>query len=305
MLEPLLPVLLMLSLGAALRKSGFLSSDWFEGLNRLAFWVGLPCMLFIEIASATVSGDDAFRLAAVMILAIPAVLIPAVILGVCFRMPTPTRRAFYQSVFRGNLAYVGLPVIFQALPDDGATRATALLALAPMIPIYNIVSVLILLQPGTGHPLRRIRRVIGELARNPLIIACLLGMLALFLRVTIPPALHRTFTGIGRIGLPAALLALGASLTWLRLRGQAVKAVMAAVIKVAVMPLSGVVIARSLGMEGPLLLVCVIYLACPPAVAGYVMADQMGADRDLSAAVIVIGTLLAFPALAVALMLAG
>ena len=72
----LLPVLLMILLWAGLRRIGFLSAECFEGLNRLAFWVGLPyrlafwvglpCMLFIEIAGTKVSGGDALRISAVI-----------------------------------------------------------------------------------------------------------------------------------------------------------------------------------------------------------------------------------------------
>ena len=62
----LLPVLLMILLGTGLRRIRFLSAECFEGLNRLAFWVGLPCMLFIEIAGTKVSGGDALRISAVI-----------------------------------------------------------------------------------------------------------------------------------------------------------------------------------------------------------------------------------------------
>jgi predicted permease len=46
-----------------------------------------------------------------------------------------------------------------------------------------------------------------------------------------------------------------------------------------------------------------LYLSCPTAVATYVMADQMGADRELAAGSIVLSTLLAFPAMAAILLL--
>ena len=54
---------------------------------------------------------------------------------------------------------------------------------------------------------------------------------------------------------------------------------------------------------GDNLLIAVLFAATPTAVASFVMADQMGADRNLAAAVIVVSTLLAFPALAVVMLL--
>ena len=79
----------------------------------------------------------------------------------------------------------------------------------------------------------------------------------------------------------------------------------AALLKVGLMPVVGFFIARAFGLEGALLTVCLLYLTTPTAVASYVMANQMGADADLAAAIIVIGTVLAFPALAGVLLMFG
>jgi len=303
--EALLPVLLMILLGTGLKRIRFLSAECFEGLNRLAFWVGLPCMLFIEISGAHVSGGDALRISGVIMAASLLMLVPASGMGRLLRLKPPSQRAFTQGVFRGNLVYVGLPVVLFSLPVDSDVRATAILALAPTIPFFNILSVLLLMRPEPGSRGRWLASMLGGMARNPLIIACLLGMAALALNFKLPPALHRAVEGVGKIGLPAALLALGASLTWDRVRGQGVAALAAALMKVALMPAAGFFIALACGLEGALLSVCLLYLATPTAVASYVMANQMGADADLAAAIIVVGTVLAFPALAGVLLMFG
>jgi predicted permease len=62
--ESLFPVLLMILLGVGLRKFSFMPEVCFHGLNKLAFWVGLPCMLFMEISGARVQGGAGGRLAA-------------------------------------------------------------------------------------------------------------------------------------------------------------------------------------------------------------------------------------------------
>lgn len=303
--EALLPVLLMILLGAGLRHIRFLSKEGFDGLNRLAFWVGLPCLLFIEISGAHVSGVEAFRISGVIMVTSLVMLALAFGIARFLHLKPPSLRVFHQGVFRGNLAYVGLPVILFALPPDADLRATAVLALAPTIPFFNIVSVMLLMRPESGDRGRKFVSMLGGMIRNPLIIACVLGLVALALKIQLPTALHRAVEGIGRLGLPAALLALGASLSWDHVRGQRIAALTAALMKVGVMPLIGFFVARACGLEGPLLTVCLLYLATPTAVASYVMADQMGADAELAAAIIVVGTMLAFPALAGVLLLFG
>lgn len=44
--------MLMILLGTALRAARFLPESCFNGLNKLAFWVGLPCMLYLDITGA-------------------------------------------------------------------------------------------------------------------------------------------------------------------------------------------------------------------------------------------------------------
>ena len=78
---------------------------------------------------------------------------------------------------------------------------------------------------------------------------------------------------------------------------------MAALFKVALAPLIGYTVARGLNLSGDMLVIALLYSATPTAVASFVMADQMGADKELAAAIIVISTLLAFPALAAVLLL--
>jgi predicted permease len=302
-LNALLPVMLMILLGAILRAGGFLPELFFHGLNKLAFWVGLPCMLFLDIAGARAAGGDALRIAA-------AVLGASLLVGACawpvatvLRLPRPTLRAFVQGTFRGNLAYVGLPVVYFALDAQPEARAVAVLALAPTIPVFNVACVLLLLKPGEGHRARRVGRTLLEIARNPLIIACVLGLLARPVVPHLPDALLRAVRGVGGLGLPAALFALGASLTPERVQGQGRLAGVAALFKVVMAPLIGYTLGRVLGLDGANLLIAVLFTATPTAVASFVMADQMGADRNLAAAIIVVSTLLAFPALAVALLL--
>jgi len=295
--------MLMILLGTALRAARFLPESCFNGLNKLAFWVGLPCMLYLDITGAPASGLEPLRISA-------AVLGGSLMAGLCAwlvaipqRLPLPTLRAFVQGAFRGNLAYVGIPVVYFVLEGRPAARAVAVLSLAPTIPVFNVACVLLLLDAGGGHWTRRLGRTLLEIARNPLIVACLLGLLARHLSFELPDALQRTVKGLSGLGLPAALLALGASLTPSRVKGQGSLACRAAFFKVAISPLIGYTIGRALGLEGDYLLIAVLLSATPTAVASFVMADQMGADRDLAAAIVVVSTLLAFPALATVMLL--
>ena len=301
--DALAPVFLTIAVGAGLRSLGFLPPGFFTGLNQLAFWVCLPCMLFTEIARCHAPGGAVLTVTEVIALAIAPTLLVAWLLTRLLRVPRPSRSAFLQGAIRGNLAYVGIPVIAYALARNPQAPGLAALVMAPLTPLYNVLGVLILTRRSEGAGWRRWRPTLVAIATNPLILSCVLGLAAFWWQVSLPPPVGKTVEMLGKAGLPTALLALGASLTFARVRGHFGQASAAALVRVGVGPLAGWLLAAAFGLVGEPRTMALLYLACPTAVASYVMADQMGADKDLSGAIVVLSTLYAFPVMAVVLLL--
>jgi predicted permease len=304
--DSLAPVFLTLGVGVLLRRLRFLPDAFFGGLNKLAFWVALPCLLFHEIARCRVPAGDVMRASGVVALALIPLLLAGWVLARLLRVPSGSRGAFLQGGVRGNLAYVGIPVVAFALAHEPQAQAMAALALAPLTPLYNVLGVLLLLRGGAapGAATGRWRPVLTAVATNPLILSCLLGLAAFAWQVRLPSALSHTIELLGRAGLPIALLALGASLTFDRVRNVFAAATAAALVRVALGPLCGWGLAAWFGLAGDLRTMALLFLACPTAVASYVMADQMGADKDLAGAIVALSTLYAFPCMAAVLLLA-
>lgn len=316
-LSSVLPVCLLMALGAALSRSRFLPEAFFEQLNRLGFWVLLPCLLFCTIARAPAAAGGAglrigLLLCACSVVVTAAAWLTARLLG----LSGPARRSLMQAAMRGNLAYTALPVIIYAFGEHAAASAAAAFALAPAIPFYNFWAVVILTRadaparhaapPGQARlpkPLRLFLRAAAAVSSNPLIIGCALGLLCLHAGLQLPGGLFKTLEALGRAALPCALLALGAGLTPERLRASLRPAAAATALKLVGMPAIGFALARAAGIGGENLLVALLFLASPCAVTSYVMADQMGADRDLAGSAIALSTLLCLPVMALLLML--
>jgi predicted permease len=300
----LAPVFLTIVVGALLRRLRFLPADFFAGLNHLAFWVCLPCLLFLEISRCPIAGGAALQTIGLVALAMPPTLLVAWLLTRLLRVPPVSRSAFLQGAIRGNLAYIGIPVIAYALAGNPKASALAALIMAPLTPLYNVVSVMLL---APRHPAgtfwQRWRPTLAAILTNPLILACLAGLAAFWWHITLPTAVTRTVAMLGSAGLPAALLALGASLQFERLREQFLPASAAALTRVVIGPLIGLGLIAWFGLTGECRTIAMLYLACPTAVASYVMADRMGADKELASAIVVLSTVYAFPVMAGVLIL--
>ena len=313
----LFPVFALLALGAALRHFGFLSEAFAAGLNKLVFYGALPCLLVDSISrSAPTPGSGRASLA--LALGTVGIAVVAWVLAVPMGVSRASRPSFCQSVFRSNNAYVGLPVMALAFTGKGFAAegmALAMLTLAPCLLLYNGMAVVVLTRPDeTAPPLRRLGRVCIGILRNPLILACLSGLalLALRRRLGVSPEawadsgnpLLKTIRLFGTMATPGSLIALGATLTPARLRASIADAHKAALLKLVVCPLLGLVVCLALGLPPLHRFIVLCYLACPSAVASYVMAEAMGGDARLAGSAVALTTVYSALSLGAVLLLA-
>ncbi|MEZ4770492.1 MAG: AEC family transporter [Caldilineales bacterium] len=153
---------------------------------------------------------------------------------------------------------------------------------------------------GNGKRWENLLLVARTIITNPLIIACLAGIAVAYSGLHLPEFLASTLSLMGELALPGALLAMGAGLRLRALRRRAGGGCRVAD-QVAAAPLAGYLVARMIGLAGPPLLIAMLLLAMPTAVASYVMAQNMGADDTLASSIVMVSTLLAIPVLSVIL----
>ncbi len=300
-----LPVFLVIALGVVLTRSRFIGAGLIGELNRLTYFVGLPAYLFSSISSAAMGGGRAMTVFGVMggatVLALGVAYLVAKVRGV----PAESCGSFLHAAIRGNLAYVGLPVISLALAARGAGAAwpIAPLAMAPLTVIANALGVLLLLvghgKPGPGA----LRTLAWQLATNPLLLSSLAGAAVAASGLTLPMWLAQSIAVTGQMALPLALLCIGGSLVTMPLRGKRTQAVLASVLKVGVTPLLGWPLARWIGLTPDETLIALLFLATPTAAASFTLAGKLGGDEALAATSVVASTLLSIVSLTVVLML--
>lgn len=307
----LFPVYAILALGAWLRRAGFIDKPLAKGLNRIMFNVALPCMVVQSIAAAPVAegwGSATLALA----LGTVAVFAASWLLAPVFGISAYSRPSFCQSAFRSNNAYIGIPVMgfaFAGRPDAGGAASLAMLTLAPCLILYNVLAVAILTKAGErDSPMGKLWRILGGMARNPLIIAAATGLALLALRLKCgiePPApVMKTVESLGKMATPGSILALGASMTPEILKANLRGAHWTALMKLVAAPLAGLAFSALLGLPPMHRFVVVCYLACPSAVASFVMAQAMDGDADLAGSSVALTTIYSAASLALVVMLA-
>ncbi len=289
-LSGILPVFLLIGLGFLSRRLGWAGDDFVRDLNRVIYWFAIPALLLRLLGSSHL--DESFSpaligacLAATTITAIIALAYTR------FRGEKPARSGtIIQAAIRGNLVYMGFPVIF-ASGGDPALRIAAVAA-AILIPFQNLLAVGALLRAGNHSGLSALKAVI----LNPVILGVIGGVIWSLSGWQAWTWLDSFLHLLGNIAMPGALLALGAQmkLGGIRKSGEAVG--VSTLLKLGLSPALGLLLMQHLGLGGAPLLVGLFLLAAPTAVASTAVAQEMGGDLDLAGACVMAASLLSFPA---------
>lgn len=309
LLNSLLPIFLIIALGKTLCRTGFFSENLAKSLSRLTYWIALPALLIDKVSNATFNSSDISRLSLLLVLATLGSVLIGYTATFILKLDRRSTGAFVQGSMRSNNAFIGLPVIIYSMSAINPNiAALATVALAPSILFYNFLSVLILMTHGDRkkmNPGATVLLFIKQLLLNPLLIACAIGLLLNGLKIALPVAIQSTLKALGDTSLALALLSIGASLSFKGIRTGLITSITASGIKVFVQPLIGLGLAVLWNIPPVERQILLIYLACPTAVASYVMADIFNSDRDLAAHIIVISTLLSIASLTAVLALGG
>lgn len=299
--ETLAPLILLIALGAALAHIRFLGRDFMTDLNKLAFWIALPALLFTSANHAAESAGQTWRLLGVLLAGTLLITLVAWLLSYPLGLPGPARGTFAQSAFRGNQTYIGIPVLAYSLGEDKSAMATTVIVVVLLMATYNILAVVVLQSSRHTGPRMDWRRLLRSIATNPLLIAGLLGLILPLLDLAPPAFVDRALQSLGNAAVPIALLCIGGSLAVTPLQGRRSWILAAALLKVAVLPLLVFWLCRLAGLHPSETLIALVLAACPTAAASFIMAKQMGGDEALASGSIALSTILSALSLAVAL----
>lgn len=140
-LNVLAPVFLLIAIGAGLQRSRFVSDNFLKEANRVTYYLGLPALLFSQLAGSFHDVGGAKLLLGTVLAATGLVLLTGYLAAWLLRVPAAAAGTFVQGGFRGNLAFVGLPIIYAMpdvpLPGGLSVRTAALVTVAPMMVVYN------------------------------------------------------------------------------------------------------------------------------------------------------------------------
>ncbi|MFP4390384.1 MAG: AEC family transporter, partial [Desulfococcaceae bacterium] len=300
-LNGLFPVFALLVLGRLLRRFEMTTAAFLATSDRLIYFIFFPAMLFWKIGGAR---TDAGIPADLVLASVAAILTLYAVstLYIWLAVGNFEAGSFSQSCYRFN-TYIGMAIIVNALGDEGVRLFGLLVGI--VIPLINVLAVSTLIwfsgREVTGR--ERFRLTLRALISNPLILACLAGLLYARTINMFPSFVDRALGLASSATLPLALLSIGGALTLDNLRGHLGLSVIAAGFKLVIFPLVGYGFLRLFGVTGTAFHVGMIFFALPTSTAIYVLSSQLNSNTELASAAVVMSTLLSFVSLTLVLTL--
>jgi len=278
----LLPDLLLIVVGWAVCRYTALDRGVWDGAERLVYYLLFPVLLFNSIVRSPLRAGDTLNLglAALAVVASGIVLAHALRLfrGVDARM----HASGAQTAFRFN-SFIAFALAERLAGAQGVAWVALMVALC--VPLCNVAAVWPLARHG-GQPYVR------ELARNPLILGTVAGLVCNFAGITFPRSVDVTLHRIGLAALPIGLMAVGAGLKFGGLREAPRLAAALLAVKHALLPLVALALAALLSLHGEQRLLVVGFAALPTASSAYVLAARMGGHGPFVAGLVTLSTVI-------------
>lgn len=302
------PVFALILLGYALKRHGIPDRGLGQSIGGERFWpraenltyyVLLPSLLFLSLARADLGAVAYGPVVASLVGATLLVASLVTALRPWLKLSGPSFGSVFQGAIRPN-TYVGVAPVFALWGQDGL--AILAIAIVSVIPLVNLLSVVVVSRTAAAHPPAS-RALVQLIIRNPLIVACILGVIASLIRLPLPLFVRTVLGWLGTAAMPIGLLTVGAALDLATVRGAFATIALTSTLKLVLFPAIAALIGLSLGLSGVALGVVLLYGGLPISASAYVLARLLGGDATLVAGTLTATTLAAFVTLPIIILL--
>lgn len=287
-LNATVPVFAIMLAGYLFKRTGLIDDHFADIANKFVFKVCLPCLVFKDLADTNIRKNFdleyiGFCFASTLI----SILVIWFFAKIFIKEHSQTG-AFVQGAYRSSAAILGISFIQNIYGSSGM----APLMIIGSVPLYNIFAVVILVfesSKNTGKS--AIKNACINVAKNPVILGILLGLIASFFNINFPTMLDKTINNIAVMASPLALISTGASFKLYSALDRLKPAIVASFIKLIAIAAVFLPIAIHLGFRDQKLIAIAIMLASPCTPTAYIMAKNMNGDDILASNIVIITTM--------------
>ena len=297
-----LPVFALILTGWGAGRARLLGRDSTGAMNLFVVWLALPAVLFramTQIHPAELLNGGLLASFGLGI-AIPF----AISLVWSRRAGTRLSNSAIQALSATycNVGYMGIPLCLMAFGQDSLVPGVITMVITACVQFGATIVLIEIDHPGPPDLSRMLRRISGALARNPLLISPLLGLLVALTGYSLPLALDRFLLLLGGAATPCALVATGLMLGETTEKFQPLLVARLVALKLLVQPAIAWVIAFKLMTLPPAWGETAVLMSALPTGAGaFILAKLYGKEAASTSGAVLVSTILSFATLSLLL----
>lgn len=271
-------LLVVLGAGVAASRARLVGDRHTDRLTTFAFYVALPALVFTSTASRSLGAVFDPRL----VVGVWAVLVCVAAVGwvVHGRSSDATRSVAAVQSYHCNLGFLGLPITAATFGGVVTAKASLVLGVGALTQVPLTVLLLGLVNDASADLRGELRGVVT----NPVIAALAAGLGCSAAGVEVPAAASTALGAVSKLALPAALFAVGASLSLDREALDLPTVGSVVFLKMVLMPAVALGAFTLLSAPASTTRAGVVMLAMPTAISTFVYATELGGDADLASA---------------------
>lgn len=286
--QVILPLIILIGVGYYLNYRRVVKQETWKELNKLVFKVFLPVLLFRNMLEMDIANEMNIY---IILYAIMTILLLFVFLCIVVKKIIPTKSravTVIQGIYRSNFALFGIAVT-ESMYGTGNAGVTGILV-AVIVPLFNVLAVILF--TSISDERMSIKNILKGIAKNPLIIGTLAGVLFKITKIELMSGVESGITMLSNLATPTALLVLGGTFSIPKTIKNWMELLAVIIGRLLVVPVIFVVLSVLLGYRDKELFALFIMYASPTAVASFSMAESMGGDGELAGQIVVFTTVI-------------
>jgi len=287
-----MPFILLALLGILMKRRGMITDNFVTRGNKVVFYFAIPATIFNHIHRADLSSVFDLRFLAFNSIWLILFFLATWWVANTFMRDKDSVSSFVNSAYRSSLSVVGPPLLVLMFVDayDPNILPKGILAVSVLLIIsYATASVLFAVHDEEARK-SGVLGIFIAIAKNPVVIGVIVGLVFNVFGWTLPIFAATTVSSLAGLVMPLAMICVGGNLAFHGFDTKFKYVLISVLVKLFVMPISGVIVAYLFGFRGSDLTIIMILNALPMAVGAYVMQAELsgGAGSYIGASVLML-----------------
>ena len=296
MINILFPSIALIGLGFYLFQSRMLNAEFWNGAEKLNYYILFPSLLFSSLAHANINMGHIDSILMVIFIVMAIVLGSVYTFALFKKIPVTETGVYVQSLIRFN-TYIGLSIATTLNNPEIKSILVNILAIA--IPFVNVISILSL----TPKNQLKIKNIFLSLIKNPLISSCLLGITFNLCNIPIWNGFTGLLNAFSSSSLMLGLLCVGTAIQLKGMKKYLAQSIIISALRLLLIPFIAWLSIHFFDLNHEAIVAIMIFFAIPTASSAYILTKLLKGNYQLMASVISLQTILSVFSLAIILSL--